>query len=317
MLLCSEPVDLDDDSRQRPPLLPPPLVVVAHGLSNHRLPPRRPTTPPSTMDPSWQQSYPDSAGASRRHNGTGQMHGQPPLPGASPYGYDHTRAPQYHGGAPLHAAAPGQTHSIAHHGANPAISPQMAPGHGLRDGNGDIPMHDAHDAHAGIKYPMRPHHQSHASGGRPSNLQSPHEQPPSAAAQRYSPMDTLSPTSPYAPKTSQFAHPPSQMQSPGGQAEYAQSPYYGGRPSAGQHLPPIAPFAASNDGYPSATVANLDGAYPNGPKSPLRQNPPAPKTVPEFRKVRALTDLRPKNSRQPPFRRANPEGGFISVSFTD
>ncbi|PHH84493.1 hypothetical protein CDD83_1857 [Cordyceps sp. RAO-2017] len=29
-------------------------------------------------------------------------------------------------------------------------------------------------------------------------------------------------------------------------------------------------------------------------------------------KVRAVSDLQPKNSRQPPFRRANPEGGFIS-----
>lgn len=270
------------------------------------------------MDPSWQQ-YPDSAGASRRHNGGGQMprdyqgqHQQPPAAVPAPYGYDHV---QYHRAALPQVHASAHPHPINLPGANPAASPPMATGPSPRDGNGDIAMHDAHDAHAGIKYPMRPHHQSHPSSGRSSNLQSPHEQP-SSAAQRYSPMDTLSPTSPYAPKSSQFANPPSQTQSPSGQADYPQSPYYGGRPG-GQQLPPITPFASSHDGYPSSAVATLDAAYPNGPKSPARPNPPAQKPVPEFRKVRAVTELRPKNNRQPVFRRANPEGGFISVSNLD
>jgi len=40
--------------------------------------------------------------------------------------------------------------------------------------------------------------------------------------------------------------------------------------------------------------------------------PPSRGPVPEFRKIRGANDLRPKNSQQPPFRRANPEGGFIS-----
>lgn len=249
------------------------------------------------MDPSWPQPYSDPADAARRHNGGSQIlrdyTGQAPTSAASGYAYDHA---QYHGGASIHGAA------------NPATSPPMAIASALRDGNGDIPMHDAHDAHAGIKYPMRPHHQSHMSGGRPVSLHSPQEQP-SSAAQRYSPMDTLSPTSPYAPKTSQFAHPPSHTQSP---VDYAQSSYFPGRPS-GQHLPPITPFASSQDGYPSATVSNLDGSLVNDPKSPIHQVPLALKPVPEFRKVRALSDLQPKQSRQPPFRRANPEGGFISV----
>ncbi|GAB0135573.1 hypothetical protein EsDP_00003906 [Epichloe bromicola] len=271
------------------------------------------------MDSSWQQSYNDSTGASRRHNGGGQMSreyaGQQPPPAAAAYGYGHA---QHHGGAPvLPMVHPAVGHPIVLHGANPATSPPMATGSTTRDGNGDVAMHDAHDAHAGVKNPMRPHHQSHHSSGRSSNLQSPHEQQqqqqqqPSSAAQRYSPMDTLSPTSPYAPKASQFAHPPSQTHSPSGQAEYSQSPYYAGRQSR-QQLPPMMPFASSHDGYPSSAVANLDGAYTNGPKSPRRQNPPMPKAVPEFRKVRNLSDLRPKINRQPQFRRANPEGGFIS-----
>ena len=261
------------------------------------------------MDPSW-QSYPDSAGTSRRHNGAGQM--PPPAPGG--YGYDHA---QYHGGPPVpHTAGHGSSHPGAIHGANAAASPPMAAavsGPGPRDGNGDVAMHDAHDSHAGIKYPMRPHHQQHLSSGRSPNLQSPQDQQLSAAAQRYSPMETLSPTSPYASKSSQFANPPSQTQSPSGQAEFPRSPYFAGRQSA-QHLPPITPFAASQDGYPSSAGLILDAAYPNGPKSPRRPNPPAQKVVPEFRKVQTASDLRPKNNRQPLYRRANPEGGFISVS---
>ena len=208
---------------------------------------------------------------------------------------------------------------MPHHGGNPATAPPIIsapPGMNHRDGNGDIPMHDIHGAHAGVKYPMRPHHQSHhshSSVGRQSNLQSPHDHQPSTAAQRYSPMDTLSPTSPYAAKTGQFSGPPSQAQSPAGTGEYAHSPYYAQRPSVRQ-LPPITPFASSQEGYPSSAVAHLDGAFADGSKSPARQNPPLPRVVPEFRKVNGPMDLQPKVTRQPPFRRANPEGGFISVS---
>ncbi|KAG5920306.1 hypothetical protein E4U42_006248 [Claviceps africana] len=331
------------------------------------------------MDSSWQQpSYSnDSIAASRRYHGRGQMPGQmpreyaaqqPPPPAAAAaaaaaaataaYGYDHA---QHH--AQHHHAQ----HHIQHHAAAPLLAMGHHPvGHPVvlhaapsapasstaRDGNGDVAMHDAHDIHAALKYPMRPHHQSHPSSGRSSSLHSPHElqqqqpqpqqqpqqqqqqhlhhhlhhhhqqqqQQPSSAAQRYSPMDTLSPATPYTPKTSQFAHPPSQSHSPSGHSDYPPSPYYAARQAGGQQqqqqqqqqLPPITPYTVSQDGYPSSALANLDGAYANGPKSPRRQNPCLSKTVPEFRKVRDLSDLRPKNNRQPPFRRANPEGGFIS-----
>jgi hypothetical protein len=36
--------------------------------------------------------------------------------------------------------------------------------------------------------------------------------------------------------------------------------------------------------------------------------------VPKFEKCTSTADLRPQINTQPPFRRANPEGGFISVS---
>lgn len=267
------------------------------------------------MDPQW-QNYADSPGASRRHNGTGQhqqsmsprdfapqsqhhpQQSAPPTGAPGAYKYDHYAGASAGGAAP--PSAPG---------ANSMASPMS--GSHLRDGNGDVAMYDAHDAHAGMKYPLRPHHQSHpSSSGRSSNVHSPQE---SSAAQRYSPMDTLSPSSPYAPRPPQFGNPPAQRQSPVKQGDYGQNSYYQSR-QQGQQLPPITPYASSQDGYPSSAVANLEGGSFNDPKSPRRQAVPAQRgPVPEFRNIRGTTDLRPKISHQPPFRRANPEGGFISV----
>ncbi|KAI9167354.1 Dual specificity protein kinase YAK1 [Paramyrothecium foliicola] len=249
------------------------------------------------MDPQW-QSFNDASGAARRHNGSAQ----------SPRDY----VSQQH--QPQSSSQPASAYMFDQYNAAPGQGipgPAAVGSPQVRDGNGDVPMHDAHDAHAGVKYPMRPHHQSHLSGSRTATLQSPQES--STAAQRYSPMEALSPTSPYAPKSSQFANPSSSRQSPTRQSDYPQSPYYGGRQPPGQQLPPITPFASTNDGYPSSAVAALDNSFAIDPKSPLRPTAPAAaKPVPEFRKIRAVSDLQPKNSRQPPFRRANPEGGFIS-----
>lgn len=235
-----------------------------------------------------------------------------------------------------HPLQPGAHHSS---GSLHAVASPLA-----RDTSGDIAMHDAHDAHAGIKYPMRPHHQSHLSGtGRSSGLYSPQDQQqqqqqplqqqhqqqppplqhhhshtgsvsqsqPSSAAQRYSPMDTLSPTSPYASSKPHFTSSPSQHTPPNA-GDYSQSPYYAARGQGPPQLPPIASYTTL-DGYPSSAVAALDGAF-NDAKAPRRQNPPAMRTVPEFKKIKSPNELQPKNTRQPRFRRANPEGGFISVS---
>lgn len=264
------------------------------------------------MDPQWQAYSDSTGGASRRHNGTGQHQQQMSRdyaipqhqPASAPTSYKYDQQP-YHGSAPGSAAAA----AAAASSASPMSSSQ------LRDGNGDIPMHDAHDGHAGIKYPMRPHHQSHPSGGRPANLHSPQE--PSAAAHRYSPMDTLSPSSPYAPKLPQYTTTSSHRQSPSKQGEYSQSPYFPNR-QGGQQVPPISPYASNQDGYPSSAVANLESPFVNDPKSPRRPVPThqGRGPVPEFRKIRGTAELRPKQSHQPPFRRANPEGGFISVRFS-
>lgn len=252
------------------------------------------------------QGYSDTAGNPRRFNGGSQMtpgreYGQQTTQVQPPIAFKYD---QYQGALNSHAAQQAAT--------SPINTPQ------LRDGNGDVPMQDAHDPYGSMKYPMRPHHQSHLSGSRPGNLHSPSE--PSSAAQRYSPMEVLSPTSPYAPKSTtnqaQFSAPHTQRQSPTRGEYQPQSSYYSRQNS---QLPPITPYPNSQENYPSSAVSNLDGAFANDPKSPRRALQPvanAPiekRPVPQFKKISNVSELRPKVNSQPPFRRANPEGGFISV----
>jgi len=54
------------------------------------------------------------------------------------------------------------------------------------------------------------------------------------------------------------------------------------------------------------------------PANTQTQHSPLPKgQVPRLTKCRSVSDLRPSINAQPPFRRANPEGGFISVSWLE
>jgi dual specificity protein kinase YAK1 len=83
-------------------------------------------------------------------------------------------------------------------------------------------------------------------------------------------------------------------------------------------LPPITPYSSNNESYPTSATAQLNAVFGNDPKSPRRPvpqsaGPPGRGPVPEFTEVLNMTDLRPKVNAQPAFRRANPEGGFISV----
>ncbi|CAN8096604.1 unnamed protein product [Discula destructiva] len=263
----------------------------------------------------WGPSYHDPTGASRRYNGNSQMssrdyagqqqQGQAPAQ-QTPGGFKYD---QYAGGLSAHTSP------------NPATSPISTPQ--LRDNNGDVAMADANDPYASMKYPMRPHHSQHVSSSgvsRSSTLHSPAEL--SAAAQRYSPMEALSPTSPYAKASgSQFSAPSISRQSPTRPADFhpPQSPYYQSSRQSSAQLPPMAPFpAAAADPYPQPTGVVSPGRehWPNDPTSPRRIMASAPMMnkgpVPEFKKIRTEQDLRPKVNTQPVFRRANPEGGFIS-----
>lgn len=75
--------------------------------------------------------------------------------------------------------------------------------------------------------------------------------------------------------------------------------------------------------YPQSATAQLNAVYSRDQRSPRTSTNPNPPQlpsigrgpVPQFEKNIANTaDLKPKINAQPPFRRANPEGGFISVS---
>ncbi|RFU35849.1 hypothetical protein B7463_g498, partial [Scytalidium lignicola] len=199
-------------------------------------------------------------------------------------------------------------------GASPPSTSQV------RDGNGDVAMQDAGDPYSGMKYPMRPHHQQHLSGSRTVPHYS--NQEPSSAAQRYSPMDTLSPTSPYVSSPQQSQYGPqaaSHRQSPTRPGSYSSAnSYYNNRQQV-QQLPPITPYSSNNESYPASAITQLNAVFGNDPKSPSRrpvmqssQGPPGKGPVPEFIKVRSMSDLKPRVNSQPAFRRANPEGGFIS-----
>jgi dual specificity protein kinase YAK1 len=244
---------------------------------------------PRRFNSSAQQSQPHQAGD---YNGTGSA--QPP----AAYSYE-----QYQGG--VNSGQQGQSMATSTSGT--------AQG---RDGNGDVAMQDAGDQYGSMKYPMRPHHQQHLSTG--SRVASNQEQ--STAAQRYSPMEALSPSSPYTGPPQGGQNQYVSRQSPSRPGSYSSpNSYYTNRPQP-QQLPPITPFASSNEGYPPSATAQLNAVFGNDPKSPRRpvpqnsQGTPGRGPVPAFVKVTSTTDLQPKINAQPAFRRANPEGGFISVS---
>lgn len=93
------------------------------------------------------------------------------------------------------------------------------------------------------------------------------------------------------------------------------------RPNAPQ-LPPIQSNMSPESFYPQPATAQLNAVYNREQRSPRTSTNPNPPQlpaigrgpVPQFEKCANTADLKPKINAQPPFRRANPEGGFISVS---
>lgn len=252
----------------------------------------------------WQ--YSNAPGAPRRFNSDGpppqqasRYNGAAQPPTQAAYGYD-----QFQQGSNSHSSS-----------MNP--SPALQPT--IRDGNGDIAMQDANtESYPAKTYPMRPHHSQHLSPGRgPTHTQG--EQ--SSAAQRYSPMETLSPTSPYTSSPTINQNPyAAARQSPTRPGTYSSPGSYYSSRQQNQQLPPITPYPSNNEGYPPSATVQLNAVFGNNdPKSPRIRGPPqqAPTSgkgsVPQFQKVRSVSDLQPKINAQPAFRRANPEGGFISV----
>jgi dual specificity protein kinase YAK1 len=187
------------------------------------------------------------------------------------------------------------------------------------DNNGeyDVAMEDA-DPYNRAKYLPRPSHAHRLSAQFTAEG--------SSAAQRYSPMNVV-PTGSHAssPKSAmqmnyQQHGPPSSRQSPTRTHHYAPDRYPAEPPTPtryqqNSYIANMENANLSPESYFPTASSQL--STPGGPNSrpgpPSRQ--PSQRTigpVPRFHRVKTAQDLRPKISSQPLYRRANPEGGFIS-----
>ncbi|KAL2832467.1 kinase-like domain-containing protein [Aspergillus cavernicola] len=189
----------------------------------------------------------------------------------------------------------------------------------------DIAMEDA-DPYNRTKYPTRSTHQS-----RPSSQYFTTEE--SSAARRYSPMNVLSPSLPYnsspGKSSNSYAFPPAANQSrrsPTRTTNYSSPPQpYQSPPSiAGSRpprLPPLQPTDMSPDQFfgPSSGP-QLSSPFTQDARSPHpgsisaggQQLLPGRGPAPKFQSLKSVQELQPRISSQPAYRRANPEGGFIS-----
>ena len=201
---------------------------------------------------------------------------------------------------PANQQTPGSATSMSMH-STPAATPRSYE----QNGGTDVHMDDA-DPYNRSKYPSRP-----AQHSRTSSQYAPQDTP-SVAAQRYSPMNVVpsSPTTGAQPSFNYQSRTPGSRSSPTRQNPYsAPTPQYHEPPTPSRYqpnyLPPIQSMGLSPDTqYPQTNSANP----PRVTRSPLR----AQDTVPKFRKIESERDLQPRINAQPAYRRANPEGGFIS-----
>ena len=190
-----------------------------------------------------------------------------------------------------------------------------------QDSRQDIAMEDA-DPYNKLKYPSRPHHQQRPSGQYLAQ--------DSSTGRRYSPVKALSPSSPYTPGSTQGMQTPytplgyensSARQSPTRSSQYTtpSQSNYGTPRQPPLTLPPIQPGMnpSPDHHYPQSATAQLNAVFGREARSPrVPRTPQHGRTdrgpVPSFRKLDSIQDLQPRINPQPAFRRADPEGGFIS-----
>lgn len=180
-------------------------------------------------------------------------------------------------------------------------------------GEADVHMEDA-DPYNRSKYPSRPTHHQRLSQ---QFLQE------SSAAQRYSPMNpSVTPSHVSSPKTqlqSSFNYniqTPTSRQSPN--RNYA-ADRYGEPPTPTRfnstYLPSLQRSEMSPDSYFPGSSANAN-LSPSDARSPISSQgqaaPPSLGPVPRFRKVQSMQDISHRVHTQPLYRRADPEGGFLS-----
>lgn len=295
------------------------------------------------MDQNW-QPYTDVAAASRQGRYP-QTTGQQPANGSaqhqpqSGYSYEAYQTP----------SVPSQPQSMA-------VSPIGTPRTRAYSGDGDVAMEDA-DPYNRMKYPSRPTHSQRPSSqylGQEDSSAARRYSPMKALSPSspYAPSSQQSSQSPYGHYPSQST---SARQSPTRSNHYStpsqsyystpsESPSMPSHPSPRQffchdanrallassrqpplQLPPIHPNSDTTDQfYPNSATAQLNAVFGRETKSPRQMRPVHPGTadmprgpVPRFNKLDSVQDLQPRVNPQPAFRRANPEGGFISVSLLD
>ncbi|EGD95240.1 dual specificity protein kinase [Trichophyton mentagrophytes] len=200
-----------------------------------------------------------------------------------------------------------------------------------RDLDHDTHMEDA-DPYNRAKYSARPPTHQRNSSQYLANEET------SSAARRYSPMNIISPTLPYnmSPNTAQntYGFPPtaksSSHPSPTSTNNYSASQSYQSPPSAPSrpHAPRLPPMQSNDMSperyYPQSATLQLHSAFGQDSKShrPVSYQPQSaggsPSVgmgrgpVPKFQSIKCISELQPRINKQPAFRRANPEGGFIS-----
>lgn len=287
------------------------------------------------MDQNW-HSYGDMAAnrqarfphsvQQQQSNGSAQQ-SQP----QSGYGYEAYQTP----------SLPSQPHSMA-------TSPIGTPHTRSYTGDGDITMEDA-DPYNKMKYPSRPSHQQRPSAqylgqedssaarryspmrATPSSPYAP-QQPSQSPYGQYPSQNTSARQSPT--RSSHFSSPSQSSYATPSESRYHRRPAGWENPrqmltsysaTARQpplHLPPIQPGESSFDQYyPNSATAHLNAVFGREAKSPRRMRPlqnagnadMSRGPVPRFNKVGSAQELQPRINPQPAFRRANPEGGFISV----
>jgi dual specificity protein kinase YAK1 len=134
------------------------------------------------MDPQW-QSYSSDPNMSR--SGRFAPNFQP----APPNSREYNEASQQHQPPAGYTYEAYPTPSTQSHPQSMATSPSATPSGRDYIGDGDVAMEDA-DPYNRMKYPLRPSHQHRVSAQYLTNEES-------SAGRRYSPMNTLSPASPY------------------------------------------------------------------------------------------------------------------------
>lgn len=295
------------------------------------------------MDPGWQPYQDPLMGHPAQFNTALASHpqqlaskyGQPPQ-SQPPVGYTYEtfQTPVTTSKAPS-AGSNSKTVSMA---SSPTATPRT------RDyvTDADTTMEDA-DPYNRAKYPSRPNHNRASS-------QFLNQAEESSAARRYSPGNVLSPPMSYptspgksqgsygfpsapqnasrrSPARPEYASPPQGYQSP--PCEFDLGLLFGHVPFANistanrpPRLPPLQSGDLSPDQYyPPSASSHMSPGFGPGARSPRSGSLPsqAPLVpgrgpVPKFQKIQSVQELKPRMNIQPAYRRANPEGGFISVS---